>query len=105
MGQTHTGGSVCKVTGSEAVWFGVCVGYMHFFLSLSLYHMLVFMLVCARVQCVLTGGSGGGNATSHTLRIHFHVSRPPSHLIVILVASAFKPTYANVFWGIRLLVL
>lgn len=67
--------------------------------SLFLFHVTLFMLECVRIQFVLTGGSGGGNATSPTLRIHFHVSHPPFHLIVILPASAFKPSYANVvFW-------
>jgi len=51
---------------------------------------------------LLTGGSGGGNVTSHTLRINFHVSHLPSSLIVVLVASALKPTYVNVFLGFSL---
>lgn len=77
------------------------VVYVHFHQGNMLFFSLYFSVsVCA--HCVLTGGSGSGNATSNTLRIYFHVSHPPSHLIVFLVAPAFKPTYVNVFLGFSL---
>lgn len=59
MGQTHTSGSVCKVTGSEAVWFDwcvyVCVCWQVFssrFLSLSVSCDCVHVSACAYTVCV-----------------------------------------------------
>lgn len=94
-----------KVTSSETVGFDWCVYVCasttcNFSLDfcLSLCHVTVFMLVCVQGVFVLTGGSGGGNASSHTLRIHFHVSHTPSHLIVILVALRSNPLMLMCFW-------
>lgn len=78
-------------------WGSLCAFSSRQHVIFSLYFSVS---VCA--HCVLTGGSGSGNATSNALRIYFHVSHPPSHLIVFLVAPAFKPTYVNVFSGFSL---
>lgn len=95
-GHTLVAESVKKMVLRQYDWSCVCV---YAFLVFTRSVTWLFMLVCEREHWVLTGGSGGGNAISHTLRIYFHVSHPPSRLIVILVASAFKLTYVNVFLG------
>lgn len=71
----------------------ICLLDFPWFLSLSLSFCSVIVLSLRVCVWVMTGGS-----------VHSHVSHISSHLIATLVAPVFKPTYANVLWGITLLV-